>query len=269
MSIICKQCGYENPDGVTVCEICAEPLGDTTASTPALQSVVQSAPQQSGQPVTQPVPQPISQSVMQVAPQSAPAYTPPMASTNMDATVAQAFTIPQNAPMVDDGNEYFVMCPESQTKTILPSGSVTTFYCEGCKKQHEIDGFLWNIEKRAKVQTVTSSNVTQAQSAPKGDNLWLEEINSHVRIDIDKSGGTLGRYGKYGAEFFQSRGFLMVSGEHCMLSYQYGTWVLNHISRTNQTMYNNMILGANEPTVLEDGKVLTLANAVSFIVRIG
>lgn len=54
-----------------------------------------------------------------------------------------------------------------------------------------------------------------------------------------------------------------------MISYQYGTWVLQHISRTNQTMYNNMILTANEPIVLEDGKVLTLANTVSFIVRIG
>ncbi len=253
MSIICKQCGYENPDGASVCEICAEPLG-TADPVDVTQAQVQ-------QPISQPITQPVQQQA-QIA-QPSPA--------NIEATVAQINTVPQDAPIIDDGNEYFVLCPESQAKTILPSGNVTTFYCEGCKKQHEIDGFLWNIEKRAKGSSVTASQSTapQVQTAPKGDNLWLEEINSHVRIDIDKSGGTLGRYGKYGADFFQSRGFLMVSGEHCMFSYQYGTWVLNHISKTNQTMYNNMILGANEPTVLEDGKVLTLANAVTFIVRIG
>ncbi len=261
MSIICKQCGYENPDGATVCEICAEPLGGAESSTPA-------------QPISQPA-QPIVQSDQQFAQQTVAqpvqqqtSYVQP-SSASIEATVAQVSTIPQNSPIVDDGNEYFVLCPESQAKTILPSGNVTAFYCEGCKKQHEIDGFLWSIEKKAKTTATSNSTASQTQAVPKGDNLWLEEINSHIRIDIDKAGGTLGRYGKYGADFFQSRGFLMVSGEHCMFAYQYGTWVLTHISRTNQTMYNNMILSANEPTVLEDGKILTLANAVTFVVRIG
>lgn len=217
MAIICKQCGHENPDGATICEICAEPLG--AAVVPEEQAPVQSTVQE----------------------------------------------------MVQQSSEYFVMCPESQTKTILPSGSVTTFFCEGCKKQHEIDGFLWNIEKRENevVTNNVDSSMTAQQNVPKGDNLWLEEVNFHVRIDIDKAGGILGRYGKYGADFFQSRGLLMVSGEHCMITNEFGNWVLRHISKTNQTQYNNMILGANEPNLLEDGKILTLANAVSFVVHIG
>lgn len=167
--------------------------------------------------------------------------------------------------------EYFVICPESQTKTILPHGDMTSFYCEGCKKEHVIDGFLWSIEKKEKEATgaEASEKTCQTQPEEKSDNLWLEEINSRFRIDIDKAGGTLGRYGKYGADFFQSRRLLTVSGEHCMITYEYGNWVLRHISRTNQTKYNNMILGSNEPNLLEDGKVLTLANAVTFIVRIG
>ncbi len=265
MSIICKQCGYENPDNASVCEICAEPLGNTESVATTQDQIPQPSSQVLVQSVTQVTPQ---QTVQPIQHQTQFVQQTP---SNIEANVAQINTIPQNVLMADDGNEYYVLCPESQAKTILPSGNVTTFYCEGCKKQHEIDGFLWSVEKRAKTSSATTSQATapQIQAASKGDNLWLEEINSHVRIDIDKSGGTLGRYGKYGAEFFQSRGFLMVSGEHCMFSYQYGTWVLNHISRTNQTMYNNMILGANEPTVLEDGKVLTLANAVTFIVRIG
>lgn len=169
---------------------------------------------------------------------------------------------------VDDGNEYFVLCPESHTKTILPHGKIIKFFCEGCKKEHEIDDFLWTIEKKQReVVSVVSS--TSSKSAPKGDSLWLEEINSHFRIEIDKAGGTLGRYGKYGAEFFQSRNMLTVSGEHCSFSYEFGNWVLRHLSRTNQTMYNGMILGANEPNLLEDGKMLVLANTVTFIVRIG
>ena len=102
-----------------------------------------------------------------------------------------------------------------------------------------------------------------------GDVLWLEEVNSHFRIEIDKAGGTLGRYGKYGSEFFQSRGLLTVSGEHCIITNEFGNWVIRHISKTNQTKYNNMILGTNEPNLLENGKILTLANSVSFVVRIG
>jgi predicted component of type VI protein secretion system len=61
----------------------------------------------------------------------------------------------------------------------------------------------------------------------------------------------------------------MVSGEHCVITNEFGNWVIRHVSKTNQTMYNNMILGANEPNLLENGKTLTLANAVSFTVRIG
>lgn len=222
MVIICRQCGYENPEGSTVCEICAEPLRDSGVATVEQVDVI----------------------------------------SPDEATADEA--------IADEENEYFVLCPESQTKTIVPAGNVTAFYCEGCKKQHEIDGFLWNIEKKTK-ENVTARQVNAASraTAVRGDNLWLEEVNSHVRIDIDKAGGTLGRYGKYGADFFQSRGLLMVSGEHCSISYEFGNWVIRHMSKTNQTIYNNAILGANEPNLLEDGKVLTLANAVSFIVRIG
>ncbi len=250
MSIICKQCGYENPDGSTVCEICAESLVERNVPVQHVQQFVQPQPM---------MPEPLEESVQSVQSQ-------PIASN-----IVQVKTVSQNAPSADDGNEYFVLCPESQTKTILHSGNVTSFYCEGCKKQHEIDGFLWNIEQRKKQGTSANQiNSTASQmNAPKGDNLWLEEVNSHVRIDIDKAGGILGRYGKYGSDFFQSRGFLMVSGEHCMITYEMGNWVIRHISKTNQTMYNNMVLGANEPNLLEDGKVLILANTVSFMVRIG
>ncbi|MCM1143687.1 MAG: FHA domain-containing protein [Blautia sp.] len=233
-AIICRQCGYENPEGSTVCEICAESLVEETKA-----PVQAAAVAVSGTPV------------------------------NAGTTVSQISTAPQEEAAIDDGNEYFILCPESQTKTILPHGKVTSFYCEGCKKQHEVDGFLWNIEKRAKQEVSAGRTETQKGEAPKGDNLWLEEINSHVRIEIDRAGGSLGRYGKYGAEFFQSRGLLTVSGEHCMITYEFGNWVIRHISRTNQTKYNNMILGSNEPNLLEDGKALTLANAVTFIVRIG
>lgn len=232
MGIICKQCGYENPDGTTICEICGESLGEMA-----------------------PAPQPVQQV------QSTSTTIQPQGNDNNTRATAAQVEAPAN-----DGNEYYVLCPESQTKTILPNGKVTRYFCEGCKKEHDIDGILWMIEKK---ESSVTDNPDTPKDEPKGDNLWLEEINSHYRIDIDKAGGTLGRYGKYGAEFFQSRGLLMVSGEHCVITNEFGNWVIRHVSKTNQTMYNNMILGANEPNLLEDGKTLTLANAVSFIVRIG
>lgn len=238
--IICKQCGYENPEGSTICEICAEELG--------------------GAPV-------------QAQPSVAPAMT---ASAGVSAGVQstiQVSTAPmqQYAPIPGDNREYFVLCPESQTKTILPHAKVKTFFCEGCKKEHEIDEFLWVVEVKEKTtsENAAPAGGTEAVAAPKGDNLWLEEINTHFRIDIAKNGGTLGRYGTYGAAFFQSRNLLTVSGEHCMITYEFGNWVLRHRSRTNQTVYNNMVLGLDEPNLLEDGKLLVLANTVTFVVRIG
>ena len=229
MSIICKHCGYENPDGSTICEICAEPL-----ESGSIDSV-----QKENRPVK-------TQSII-----------------NQTATV-------QQVEESDDRYEYFVTCPESNTKTILPNGKVSTFYCEGCKKNHDIDDFLWVIERKEKDNKDFSGEVVDnTNDNQSGDVLWLEEVNSHFRIEIDKAGGTLGRYGKYGSEFFQSRGLLTVSGEHCIITNEFGNWVIRHISKTNQTKYNNMILGTNEPNLLENGKILTLANSVSFVVRIG
>ena len=228
MSIICKQCGYENPDGSTICEICAEAL-DTSNNA------------------------------------SAPVATPVIKEEPIINTMATVHQVEES----DDGFEYFVMCPESQTKTILANGKLNTFYCEGCKKNHEIDGFLWSIERKEKENKASSCSTDINMAKPSGDVLWLEEVNSHFRIEIDKVGGTLGRYGKYGSEFFQTRGLLTVSGEHCVITNEFGNWVIRHVSKTNQTKYNNMILGTNEPNLLEDGKILTLANAVSFVVRMG
>ena len=194
MAIICKQCGYENPDGSTICEICAEPLQSDAVASP--QSVPQTMAPVAQQPVVQPTVAPTPQPVVQQA-QVNQFATPPV--ENIEATIAQVGGFPSDAAIVDDGNEYYVLCPESQTKTIVPRGSVTSFYCDGCKKQHEIDGFLWNVEKKAKQNVTTQSVSTASQvNVVKGDNLWLEEVNSHVRIDIDKAGGILGRYGKYG-----------------------------------------------------------------------
>ena len=229
-TIICKQCGYENPEGSTVCEICAEPL--------------------------------TSEEVVDTIP-------PTMVQETIKPADVQA-TVHQIEEDVDDGNEYFVLCPESQTKTIIPNGKVSRFYCEGCKKEHDIDGFLWVIESKKREDSQENTATVSPATAQKatGDKLVLEEINSHFRIEIDKTGGTIGRYGKYGAEFFQSRNLLMVSGEHCLITNEYGNWVIRHKSKTNQTKYNNMILGADEPNLMEDGKILTLANAVSFVVRI-
>lgn len=220
MSIICKQCGYENPDGSTICEICAESLVDV-----AEQPVVQH-------------------------------------TTSQEVTAQQINDS-------DSRYEYSVICPESQTKTILTSGNITSFYCEGCKREHEIDGFLWVIERKEKenIPPVSSPELPK-ESKNIGEKLWLEEVNSHFRIEIDKMGGTLGRYGKYGSDFFQSRGMLTVSGEHCVITNEFGNWVIRHVSKTNQTKYNNKILEANVPNLLEDGKILTLANTVSFVVRI-
>lgn len=237
-TIICKQCGYENPEGSVICEICASDLDNASPEI-----------------TTQ-----ITQQTTVVEPEQGNGM--PVQSTATIQQTAQQMNISSG-----DGYEYFVLCPESQTKTVLPGNAVTNFYCVGCKKQHDIDGFLWNIERR-EVEAAEEIACTQVPTGTKGNTLWLEEVSSHVRIEIDKEGGTLGRYGKYGARFFQERNMLTVSGEHCIITNEFGNWVIRHISNTNNTKYNNMILGKNEPNLLEDGKMLTLSNTVTFIVRI-
>lgn len=186
---------------------------------------------------------------------------PPAAAAPADVPVQ---TVQQRA--ASDDVEYFVMCPESSTKTVVSGPDITTYFCQGCQTEHFVDGMIWCVESRS---LSGDASQTAQQAAPKGDNLWLEEVNSHLRIDIAKSGGTLGRYGNFGGDFFLSRGMNTVSGEHCLLRYEFNSWTLTHISRTNQTKYDGMIMTSNEPTLLEDGKVITLANTVSFVVRIG
>lgn len=228
--ILCEQCGYMNPEGSIECEICAEPLKLTTPmAAPAVEAVV-------------------------------PSYS------NQVQTVRQN-DVPE---MIRQDVECFVMCPESSTKTVVEGPNVMKYYCEGCQVDHYIDGMIWFIESRkiaAAPATVAAPAVQQ--TAPRGDNLWLEEVNTHFRIDIAKPGGTLGRYGNFGGDYFLSRGMNTVSGEHCLFRYEFNNWTLTHISRTNQTKYNGMIMSSNEPTLLEDGRMITLANTVSFIVRIG
>lgn len=229
--IICKQCGYENPEGSTICEICAEELSSVENNTDI--------------------------------------------KPNVENSVNSIIIDEKKENCLDSEEKtFYVICPESQTKTILANKNVNEFYCEGCKKTHTIDGFLWNIESKKSNEDNTYEQASDINNCcydavvSYNGNLYLEEVNTHYRIDIDKDGGILGRYGKYGADYFQQNNLLTVSGEHCKISYEYGNWVIRHLSRTNETKYNEMILEYNEPNLLENGKILTLANTISFVVRI-
>ena len=211
--IICKQCGFPNPEGSVRCGICDEPL---------MAAVVEKK--------AAPVP-------------------PPAAVVKETAA--------------GSGYQYFVLCPESQTKTVVDGPNVTSFFCNGCKREHVVDDIIWQIERGEAVA------VSPTPEQEKEHALRLEELTTHYVIEVDQAGGILGRYGKYGAEFFQSRGMLTVSGEHCAIyADEYGNWVLRHISRTNGTKYEDRLLDANEPVILENGKMLTLANTVTFVVRL-
>ena len=60
----------------------------------------------------------------------------------------------------------------------------------------------------------------------------------------------------------------MVSSEHCRFRYENGNWIVQHISRTNDTKYCDMRLERQEERIIENGRILNLANAVSFLIRI-
>lgn len=178
-------------------------------------------------------------------------------------TAQQVASAPRNP-----GREYFVVCPESNHRTVVADENQTYYYCAGCGKEHEIDGFIWVIES-ADVTPAAQVPVQAApQVAPRLNRLTLEELRFHQRIEIAPQGGTLGRYGDFGADFFQRNNLLYVSGVHCAFQQQYGNWCIQHMSRTNQTAYDGQILDHDQVYLLEDGKLLTLANCVTFIVHI-
>ncbi len=189
----------------------------------------------------------------------APAAPAPQAAPQPVAPAAPA--APQNP-----GREYFVVCPESNHRTVVASENQTHYFCAGCGKEHEIDGFIWVVESVSVAPQTQSAPAPQPQ--PRLNRLSLEEMNTRQWIEIAPQGGTLGRYGDFGADFFQRNNLLYVSGVHCAFRQQYGNWCIQHMSRTNQTKYDGQILDHDQFYLLENGKVLTLANCVSFIIHI-
>lgn len=200
MSKICRECGFENEDTERICAMCMAPLED-----------ISDLPQM--QPETRvPTPEP---------------------SPNAAATVPQASTgaaVPKR---------YYVECQQSRKRTYVDNPSVSSYYCEGCREQHEIDGFFWTVqEEKEPLQTaapvpeneqIPASPATAPNAEGSGQYLILEDTMTHTQIEVGPEGGVLGRYGTLGATFFQNdpRG-RMVSGEHCRIRYEYGRWSIEH-----------------------------------------
>ncbi len=199
MPILCKQCGFTNPDHAEICEICAEPLN-------------------------------------------------PVGTTLLTAQPA----------LSEAESEYYIFCPESQTRTMIYDPHAESFFCEGCKINHPVDGFIWNIEQKQKNKKKPVLSLYHEKK------LILQELETGFRIELDKS-GTLGRYGTYGAEFFREHNMLTVSGEHCLFLYKNCDWTVWHISRTNPTSYDGKLLPRNIACPVQNNKILNLAGTVSFL----
>lgn len=240
MSWECPKCYFINDDDDKICAMCSEPretIPEPKAPAPA-------------------------------ATVSAPAVGPEIADEGTNIPTAK------NEPV-----SYFISCPTSGYKTVVDSPDVTEYFCKGCGEMHPVDNVLWIVEKEvAQATAAPAASVSETTGVSAGTSgtvennggiLVLEDVDTHFRIEIDKAGGTIGRYGKYGAAYFQSdpRG-RMVSGEHCRIKYEYTKWSIEHLSRTNDTVYNGRKLEHGFEEGLRDGKTLTLANAMTFLIRI-
>lgn len=214
MSIVCRECGFENEDGEKYCAMC-----NANLSAPQADKAVKTRPNRT--------------------------------------------------------KKFFVNCENSRSKTYVESNDISSYYCEGCKEVHQIDGFFWIVQQETTDSDTDTSEKKSVESAVEqsgrgnGQHLVLEDVDTHVKIEISPAGGTFGRYGTYGSAYLQSdpRG-RMVSGEHCRFRYEYGRWSIEHLSRTNDTVYNGRKLEHGYEEAIRDGKIITFANAMSFIVRI-
>lgn len=242
MSILCDNCGFENEDDELFCAVCNHPL-------------------QAGADVA--------------------LVQPVMAEERVN-------TLPQTpVKMTGPGGKYYVICEECRGKTYVSGPEIASYYCPGCQKEQFIDGILWSVEEEQPgeqtiaetapdpgqfrtMQPTMPQTASVPQTAPVGNRLVLEDIDTGKQIQISKAGGTLGRYGTFGADYFQTdpRGG-WISGEHCRITYSEDTgWMLEHLSRTNDTVYNSRKLEHGYQERLRDGKLLVLANKMTFRIRI-
>ncbi len=172
----------------------------------------------------------------------------------------------------EDQYEYYVNCPESSTQTVLKNGEAATFFCRGCNEEHTIDGLIWRIERREK--TGKAKNPVREKPAPdtatttEQKRLRLKVKGSDQTIEIGPEGGTLGRAGDYGSEFFLSRNMMKISRIHCEFKYPDGNWIVIRRS-SNDTVFNNRKLEPMEPATLINGRELVLADCITFEVLIG
>lgn len=157
----------------------------------------------------------------------------------------------------------------------------TEFYCEDCQEEHSIDGEMYvaiNLEKEEKIEEIEEKRKEreeQKEKNLKAEKKFEEESlyllfrgNETEFIKIPKTGGTVGRYGDYGAKFFNERYMQTVSGEHLKIGYRGGDWIIEHLSKTNDTEVNGEKMEYESPIILKDGFKITLAKRIVFTVRI-
>lgn len=157
----------------------------------------------------------------------------------------------------------------------------TEFYCEDCQEEHSIDGEMYvaiNLEKEEKIEEIEEKRKKREEQKEKNlktEKKFEEEAlyllfrgNETEFIKIPKTGGTVGRYGDYGAKFFNERYMQTVSGEHLKIDYRGGDWIIEHLSKTNDTEVNGEKMDYESPIILKDGFKITLAKRIVFTVRI-
>ena len=186
-----------------------------------------------------------------------------------EKTTAQTKTIENSNDETPAKIRYFAFCETSKTRTPVEGPNVLKFFCKDCKKEHTIDDFMYRIEEEFPEDNTGESNQTMPteRRVVSKERVVLEETVSHEKIVITKPGGIIGRYGDFGADYFQSRGMRTISGEHCSIKFFDDEWVLEHLSKTNDTEYDQMKLDHNEEVVLSNDKILTLSKKISFYVR--
>ena len=157
----------------------------------------------------------------------------------------------------------------------------TEFYCEDCQEEHSIDGEMYvaiNLEKEEKIEEIEEKRKEREEQKEKNlktekkfeeESLYLLFRGNETEfIKIPKTGGTVGRYGDYGAKFFNDRYMQTVSGEHLKIDYRGGDWIIEHLSKTNDTEVNGEKMEYESPIILKDGFKITLAKRIVFTVRI-
>ncbi len=183
-------------------------------------------------------------------------------SISMSRPVAEAnISSPEECVKKVMGEKSFRRCRSCGTKNYVEHGKALR-ECANCGDDEIFKSPVENEPDIARVDSL-SIKATQNVQAAYTKKMELRCISENFTLIVNGEGGTVGREGSIGADFFHDKKY--VSRKHAIITFKDEKYSIVDVS-VNGTKINGKALVKNQEYKLEEGALLTFAE-VSFTVR--